>query len=1339
MGAPSRRRWAAHLGALSTGVVAVLAAIFLLVASSAFADEIPHFRTETLKLDVGSTWVAVDELVGGTELLTTWSAEYAPAEADGKAPPMGSSAWTVVSGGEFGGSIGEVNASIVYIGEHNTTIPGGEAAPRLNHLKAETSYVIRFLAKNADGEALNEKDEHGETIFFTTLPVKRPSLSAFRVFVETQLEFFDEGLTDTTAGFKARIETDGAATGYDFEYSLPENGHAPAEHSASWKAFTSGASGSISVAEDYAIVEAHVAGLAPEATYYVRVRASNEKGETVQTKYKLRNPAMPREEVESFTTRTAKPEATPPLRFRNVTRGSAVIGDVGVSPHGSETVWRLEYATSMLGPWEDVPGAVGTISQAQAEATPYGGVFNFSARLNGLLPAKIYYVRMFAENSAGEGVNSAGEPVSIETQGISHFETVGPPTATAFAVHALHGESQRLLGAVNPKNTPTSAEQTITIEGVPTGGSFTLTFMGQTTAPIAFNAPAEGPGSVESALANLPGDPEAIVEGNAGGPYVVSFAGKDREVSEPQIQADGSRLTPSGTVTVLTNQQGGEANEARYRFEYLSQKQFEAEGGFAKATSTSEVDVGSGNSEEFVGHDLPSGLTPGETYRYLMVVSSTAAGIAPVESPEQALTVPAPAPTGEAAACPNEAFRTGLSTHLPDCRAYEQLTPVDKEGAQEPFGFRLQTAGGVIVGEDGQHAALETYVTDWGSGPGVGGSPYFFSREEGKAWRLLAGSPQPETGVKIDKPQLYNGDLTQIAFESEYHTSEGQGKESENIEYEVGPGGGPYTTVASVPRSNIRNETGSGWVASSADFSKLVLQSEDRTLLGGESTGTKSGFDLYEYTAQQGLRQVNVDSEGDPLGTCGATISRGLEEGDVSHTQSSSHSLSADGSSVFFEAVPGKTCSEAKNLYVRVNGTETVDVGTYSFLAANKQGTRLLLEKQSGELHEVVLYETESKAVTPLFTLHSSISDADELHVSGELSTLYFVSGEQLTPEAPASSEDFYRYDIPVDGAPAGTLHFLFTAAGGERGEGSRLSVTPSGRYLYFMSREVSGLPGGGNHLTGFGTGTETGQVYRYDDAENVVECASCASSFDPEPKEGATLYGIEGQPFINGGVSDYTQIAADGDFAFFTTPAALVPQDVDGEIPPEDDDCNGKSISSGCTGEYIQIDAATSPSSDIYEWRKDGIDGCTQLQGCLALITDGRGGILNLLLGSAEDGRDVLIYTRSKLLPQDNDTSGDIYDARIDGGFAPLPPRPTECEGDACSSPLGAPNDATPSSLAFSGAGNAILAPAGKPVSKSGKPKKKPKRAVKKKGKSGKGKKAGKKKARKSNERRGK
>ena len=42
---------------------------------------------------------------------------------------------------------------------------------------------------------------------------------------------------------------------------------------------------------------------------------------------------------------------------------------------------------------------------------------------------------------------------------------------------------------------------------------------------------------------------------------------------------------------------------------------------------------------------------------------------------------------------------------------------------------------------------------------------------------------------------------------------------------------------------------------------------------------------------------------------------------------------------MFFEAVPGNNCSGPSNLYMRENASETVDIGQYTFLAANYEGS----------------------------------------------------------------------------------------------------------------------------------------------------------------------------------------------------------------------------------------------------------------------------------------------------------------------------------------------------------------------------------------------------------------
>jgi hypothetical protein len=1187
---------------LASGITAALVLVLVLaLAAPALAAEAPSFQKPPTTQIVHSTRAIVRvELLNG-ELATEWKAEYAESE---------SGPWTVVDSGETTASSG---ANFVSLG---TQDPGETplAPTQQRHLKPGTAYFARFIANNNDGEAT-------DTVPFMTLPAGKPEVPRTGPAEGEQVLFFKSDLDSaTTAAFIGKVETNGLQTEYAFEYAESAGGP--------WKPFTSGATGTVTVAEDFAKPEATLSGLAPETTYFVRLKMTNEKGEVLQTKFK----AGPAEEVSSFTTGTAKPFAGLPI-VRNVTGNSAHLV-AEVSPHGSQTHWRLESAPSTSGPWTQVPGGAGVVSQAQAEARAYGDVFQLDAALTGLSPSTEYFVRLVAENECAVGCGSA-------TSTAARFETSGPPSADTFAVHAIHGESLRLLAGVNPNSQLTSAEQTVTVEGA-TGGSFTLTFRGETTAPLAFDA---DPESVREAIEALPGvaaeNGHVEVTGLDGGPYTVYFGGENDPVGErsmPQFEADASGLAPVGSasVKVVTTQAGGVGYDTHYRFEYVSQKQFEAAGGepFAAPASTPEVDLGSGDQEEVAGEDVP-GLLAGETYHYRLVATNTSPGDPVVEGAEQSLTVPVSGVGGETGPCPNEPFRTGLSAALPDCRAYEQLTPVDKEGAQELFHYRFQIPAAVVVGEDGEHAALEGQAVSYGSEPSSGQSPYFFSRGEA-GWLMRAGAPQPQTGVDKITPELYSAVLSQVAFESQYDTSELGA--SPEVEYKVGPAGGPYTTVSSLPRAKVLREE--GWAAADGDFSKLVLQSSDRTLLG-EPTPTKSGFDLYEYSGGE-LRQLNVDSEGNTIGSCGARMVLG-EEAD-NHRLSSEHSLSADGSRVFFEAVPGRNCAEPAHLYMRVAGSETLDVGAYKFRAANAQGTRLLLKDATDR---PLGYDTETRTIEP--------SPAGE----------------------PASAHELGLLGIPLKTEPDAGSAFAHP------------------RYTYFGEGHVAGLPGGGlwkGQPKPEGAPLPVGearQVYRYDRAERVVQCISCASSSDQEPGEPAYLNGIQGIPDVNGGFPGYTAVSGNGDFAFFTTIAALVPQDNDLEIPAE-----GPNDPAGGAGlEFVNVGGRASPSTDVYEWRRDGVDGCARLQGCLALITDGHGGYLNLLLGSAHEGRDVFIYSRSKLSPQDNDTSGDVYDVRVDGGFAGPPPRAVECEGDACSTPPSAPNDATPSSFTFTGLGN-VLAP---------------------------------------------
>ena len=64
---------------------------------------------------------------------------------------------------------------------------------------------------------------------------------------------------------------------------------------------------------------------------------------------------------------------------------------------------------------------------------------------------------------------------------------------------------------------------------------------------------------------------------------------------------------------------------------------------------------------------------PGRTYHYRVVASNE---LGTVYGPDQTFTTL----TAEQAACPNEQMRGGFSGRLPDCRAYELVTPPVKSG-----------------------------------------------------------------------------------------------------------------------------------------------------------------------------------------------------------------------------------------------------------------------------------------------------------------------------------------------------------------------------------------------------------------------------------------------------------------------------------------------------------------------------------------------------------------------------------------------------------------------------------------------------------------------------------
>ncbi|HEY9417883.1 MAG TPA: hypothetical protein VIQ30_24250 [Pseudonocardia sp.] len=98
--------------------------------------------------------------------------------------------------------------------------------------------------------------------------------------------------------------------------------------------------------------------------------------------------------------------------------------------------------------------------------------------------------------------------------------------------------------------------QTVTITGTPTGGSFTLTFAGQTTGAIAWNATAAAVKTALVALSNITaGDVDVTGGPGPGTPWVVTFKGQYADTNIAQMTATGSftgGTSPAVAVTTTT-------------------------------------------------------------------------------------------------------------------------------------------------------------------------------------------------------------------------------------------------------------------------------------------------------------------------------------------------------------------------------------------------------------------------------------------------------------------------------------------------------------------------------------------------------------------------------------------------------------------------------------------------------------------------------------------------------------------------------------------------------------------------------------------------------------------
>jgi hypothetical protein len=309
-----------------------------------------------------------------------------------------------------------------------------------------------------------------------------------------------------------------------------------------------------------------------------------------------------------------------------------------------------------------------------------------------------------------------------------------------------------------------------------------------------------------------------------------------------------------------------------------------------------------------------------------------------------ALTLPALA--SAAANCPNEAFRTGPSASLPDCRAYEMVSPPDKNGGSVDGGTTIETAAApTAASADGEAVTYssDTSFTEAKPLSSLTNSQYM-SRRGPDGWSTEAIIPVQEYPIGRVDANSNNVDESPFQGFSE-DLSHGFIVANEPSPVSGAPVGyyNPYLfdtandgfTLLSTVKPPVQppgiadevheNPEDDGLIALfagfSADSSHIVFQAND-ALTENAVPGKEN---LYEWTAGHlelvSLLPDGIASAEDP--TFGSKV---IEYSGNDHHYHFQHTISADGKRVFWSTYGYDPQNEPEKIYMREAGVRTVEV-----------------------------------------------------------------------------------------------------------------------------------------------------------------------------------------------------------------------------------------------------------------------------------------------------------------------------------------------------------------------------------------------------------------------------
>jgi virginiamycin B lyase len=272
-----------------------------------------------------------------------------------------------------------------------------------------------------------------------------------------------------------------------------------------------------------------------------------------------------------------------------------------------------------------------------------------------------------------------------------------------------------------------------------------------------------------------------------------------------------------------------------YVFQYVTAAQF-AINGYAEAAQVppNGEAIGSGVDDVEVVQPV-SGLAPDTTYHFRVVASNS---FGSAEGTDHIFTTyPADPSFGP---CPaNAAFRDGPSARLPDCRAYEQASPVEKNG--NDIGGDLFHNQASISGD-----AVNFYVSS-GLPGGVGAQnfPLYVARRGATNWFTKGLFPPPTLGPRV----ITNGwtpDLA-LALNRTYQLKlDGlhPGFVAQNL----------FTDASSnIVAGGVSETSGFAYAGASADDSKIFFESRGTPLaVSGGPTAVPETTNLYVWDRASG-------------------------------------------------------------------------------------------------------------------------------------------------------------------------------------------------------------------------------------------------------------------------------------------------------------------------------------------------------------------------------------------------------------------------------------------------------------------------------------------------------